>query len=135
MTSLEFIYPADQPWLMAMNEFPTARGRLYGYPGMVLGRARLPTDSVGTFALTLTGLVVGSAIQIETATGAAIENRTAAATSEVFTVSAYTSGSANNNLRIKVRKGSASPFYLPYETLTTAFVGSTAIFVSQISDE
>lgn len=134
MTSLEFLYPTDQPWLMSMNVFPAERGRLYGYSSMVLGRARLPTDSIGTYALTLTGLVIDSAIQIETQAGALVENRTADATTEVFSVPAYSIGSTNNDLRIKVRKGTASPFYKPYETLATAVVGSNSIYVSQILD-
>ena len=64
-----------------------------------------------------------------------VENRVASSPSEVFAVPAYVSGNAGNSLRIKVRKGSASPFYRPFETLTTAFVGAQSIFVSQIPDE
>lgn len=114
---------------------PAARGPMRPAGIGVLARQRLSTDSVGTLTLTLTGIVIGSAIQIETQAGIAIENRTADATSESFSVPAYAAGSANNDLRIKVRKGSASPFYLPYETLATAFVGAQPIFVSQIPDE
>lgn len=98
------------------------------------GRQRLPTDSVGTFALTLRGLVVGSAIQIETQAGSPIENRTAAAATEVFFVPAYSVGSATNELRVKVRKGTAAPFYQPFETLATAIVGAQSIFINQIPD-
>ena len=114
---------------------PTARG-IWVPSGLgMTSRSRLATDSVGVFALTLTGLVIGSAIQIKTQAGVTITNRTAAAASEFFSVPAYVSGSANNNLRIKVRKGSASPFYLPFETLASAIVGAQSIFVSQIPDE
>lgn len=102
--------------------------------GGTVGVGRLPTDSVGTFVLTLTGLVVGSAVQIETQAGVTIENRTATATTEVFSVPAFAVGSANNNLRIKVRKGSAAPFYQPYETQATASVGAQSVFISQIPD-
>lgn len=98
------------------------------------GRQRLPTDSVGTFVLTLTGLVVGSAVQIETQAGVTIENRTAASSSESFNVPAYAVGNAANSLRIKVRKGSAAPFYQPYETQATASVGAQSVFISQIPD-
>jgi hypothetical protein len=103
--------------------------------GATIGVKRLATDSIGTFSLTLTNLVVGSAVQVETQAGATIENRTAASTSETFSVPTYAVGSAANDLRIKVRKGSAAPFYLPYETLATALVGSQSIFVSQIPDQ
>lgn len=99
-----------------------------------LGRMRLTTESIGNFTLTLTNLVVGSAIRVETQAGALIEYRVADATSEVFTVPAYAPGNAANDLRIKVRKGTAAPFYQPYETLATASVGSASIYVSQIQD-
>lgn len=46
----------------------------------------------------------------------------------------YASGSPLNDLRIKVRKGSAAPYYRPYETQATAQVGSASIFVSQIPE-
>lgn len=100
-----------------------------------VGRMRLPTESIGTFTLTLTGLAVGSAIRVETQAGALIEFRVADASTEVFNVPAYGAGNAANDLRIKVRKGTAAPFYVPYQTQATAFVGSQSIFVSQQPDE
>lgn len=106
-----------------------------GMLGTATGKLRLPTDSIGNFTLTLTNLVVGSSIRIETEAGALIEYRVADATTEVFTAPAYSVGNAANNLRIKVRKASEAPFYIPYETLTTAFVGAQSIYVSQIPDE
>lgn len=102
--------------------------------GGTVGVGRLPTDSVGTFVLTLTGLVVGSAVQIETQSGTPIENRTATATTEVFSVPAFAVGNVSNDLLIKVRKGSAAPYYRPFETLATALVGAQSIFVNQIPD-
>lgn len=98
------------------------------------GVKRLPTDSIGTFVLTLTGLIVGSAIRVETQAGTLIEYRVAAASTEAFNVPAFTPGSASNDLRIKVRKGTTAPFYIPYETLAVAAVGAQSIFVSQIPD-
>lgn len=98
------------------------------------GVKRLPTEPVGSFSLTLTNVVVGSAIQIETQAGAVIENRTAASSTEVFSVPAYSAGNASNDLRVKVRKGSAAPYYKNYETLATAAVGAQSIYVSQIPD-
>lgn len=97
-------------------------------------RGVLPTDAIGTFTLTLTNLVVGSAIQIETAAGALVEYRVAASSSEVFTLDAYAPGSASNDLRIKARKGSAAPYYKPFETLATAIVGAQSIYIAQIPD-
>ncbi len=98
------------------------------------GVKRLPTDSIGTFALTLTGIIVGSAIRVETQAGTVIEYRVAASSTEVFNVPAFSPGSPSNDLRIKVRKGTSAPFYIPYETLAVAAVGAQSIFVSQIQD-
>lgn len=100
-----------------------------------VGRMRLPTESIGTFTLTLTGLVVGSAIRVETQAGALIEFRVADASTEVFSVPVYGAGNPSNDLRIKVRKASGAPFYVPYQTLAAAFTGSQTIFVSQQPDE
>ena len=57
------------------------------------------------------------------------------ATTETISLSAYASGNANNALRIKVRKGTGSPTYKPFETLATAIVGAQSIYIGQIADE
>ena len=101
-----------------------------------MGFAALATDPIGTFALTLTNVVVGSSIQIEDQAGTTtLYNGTAATSSPLINLSAYAGGSGLNNLRIKVRKGSAAPYYIPWETVTTALVGSQSIYVAQIPDE
>lgn len=102
--------------------------------GMVWGNSRLPTDPIGTFTLTLTNLVVGSAIRIEEADGTLREFRTADATSEVFSLAAYSSGSAKNSLVIKVRKGTSAPKYQPFQTAATASVGSQSVYIAQVAD-
>lgn len=94
-----------------------------------------PTDPIGNFALTLTNVVTGSSIQIESQDGSTtLHNSTAAGATVNITLQAYAAGSPLNELRIKVRKGSAAPYYQPYETLTTAVVGAQSIYVSQIPD-
>ena len=96
------------------------------------------TDPIGTFTLTLTNVAVGSTLRVESqSAGTSLYDGTAATTSPAITLSCYAGGGTNdlNNLRIKVRKGTTSPFYQPYETLATAIVGAQSIFVSQISDE
>lgn len=96
----------------------------------------LPTDPIGAFALTLTNVVVGSGIQIEDQAGTTtLYNGTAATSTPLINLSAYAGGNPLNDLRIKVRKGTASPFYRPFETLTTAIIGSQSIYVAQIPDE
>ena len=94
-----------------------------------------PTDPIGNFALTLTNVVTGSSIQIESQDGSTtLHNSTAAGATVNITLQAYAAGSPLNDLRIKVRKESAAPYYQPYETLTTAVVGAQSIYVSQIPD-
>lgn len=120
-----------QPAAVAVDS-DTPVKRQYPTPGGAFFFAREASDALGPFTLTLTNLIVGSAIQIETQAGVPVENRTADSATEVFNLAAYESG---NDLRIKVRKGSSAPYYQPYETQTTAFVGAQTIFVSQTPDE
>lgn len=95
-----------------------------------------PTDPIGNFALTLTNVVTGSAIQIESQDGTTtLHNSTAAGSTVNITLQAYAAGSPLNDLRIKVRKGSAAPFYQPYTTFTTAIVGAQSIYVNQLPDQ
>lgn len=103
-------------------------------PPVAVGWQRLSGDPIGEFALTLTNVVVGSAIRVETQAGALVEFRVADSTTEVFDLLAYTAGNALNDLRIKVRKGTSGTYYKPYETLTTAFVGAQSIYIAQIPD-
>ena len=103
--------------------------------GPVIGRMRLPTDPIGVFTLTLTNIVIGSRIHIETqGDGTTLHDSVADATATI-SLSAYASGSPYNALRIKVRKASSAPTYKPFETLATAIVGAQSIYVGQIADE
>ena len=95
-----------------------------------------PTDPIGNFALTLTNVVTGSAIQIESQDGSTtLHNSTAAGSTVNITLQAYAAGSPLNELRIKVRKGSAAPYYQPYTTFATAIVGAQSIYVNQLPDQ
>ena len=115
---------------------PSGRGKTIGFPFGSFGVHRLPTDPIGTFLLTLTNVVIGSRIHIETqGDGTALHDSVADTTDETITLSAYASGSPYNALRIKVRKGTGSPTYKPFETLATAIVGAQSIYVGQIPDE
>ena len=112
------------------------RGKSVSIGRVSLGVAAWATDPIGTFILTLTNVVPGSSIQVETQSGATtLYNGVAANASPTINLSAYAHGSPYNSLRVKVRKGTSSPYYQPYETLTTAFVGSQSIYISQIPDE
>lgn len=99
-------------------------------------RRALPTDSIGNVTITLTNIVDGSSLQIESQDGTqTFHNSVVSGTSKAVTLQVYAAGSPYNALRIKVRKGSASPFYQPWETLATAIKGSASIYVAQIPDE
>lgn len=123
---------------------PTAIGAMQGaargknlpfFCSVSSGVFSFPTDPIGNFTLTLTNVVTGSSIQIESQDGSTtLHNSTAAGSTVNITLQAYAAGSPLNDLRIKVRKGSAAPYYQPYETLTTAVVGAQSIYVSQIPD-
>lgn len=103
--------------------------------GAVIWEQLRPTDPLGVFTLTLTNVVVGSRVHVELqAAGTTLYDDTAVASTVVITLSGYAPGSPNNDLRIKVRKGSSATYYKPYETLTTAIVGEQSIYVSQIPD-
>lgn len=109
-------------------------------PGVVQWRALLPTDPVGSMTLTLTNVVVGSRYRIERqgdgslATPTANAEGTAAASTVVITLDAYASGSANNDLRIKVRKGTTDPVYKPFDTFVVASTTPSISYIAQIPD-
>lgn len=120
---------------MGAVSLPDIRGRNNVNHLVAFSRQSLPTDPIGNFTLTLTNVVTGSAIQIESQDGTTtLHNSTASGSTVNITLQAYAAGSPLNDLRIKVRKGSAAPYYQPYETLTTAVVGAQSIYVSQIPD-
>jgi len=122
------------PWRLS-TVFTMSRGRGASIGGHSVGVARLPGDSVGTTTVTLTNLVVGSAIRIEVAsTGALVTSRTATLSSEAFSLDYYASGDPANDLRIKVRKASAAPLYKPYETQATLGAAQQSIFIAQQLD-
>lgn len=124
------------PDLASTLELPAGRGRFISAGLVWIEQQTYATDSIGTFALTLTNVVVGSAIQIEDQAGTTtLYNGTAATSSPLINLSAYAGGSGLNDLRIKVRKASTGVTYKPFETLTTAVVGAQSIYVSQIQDE
>ena len=120
----------------ACQFFPLGRGNVVPLGGVALGVARLPTDPIGTFSLTLTNIVIGSRIHIEAqGDGTALHDSVADTANETINLSTYAAGSPYNALRIKVRKGTGSPTYKPFETLATAIVGAQSIYVGQIPDE
>lgn len=117
-------------------EYPTTR-RPFNVNGLIsLSRQGIATDPVGTTTLTLQNVVNGSNIQIETQDGTVTRLYDTYSTGDPpITLDVYQSGSALNDLRIKIRKGSASPFYRPYETQLTLSTAPISIYVSQMPDD
>lgn len=114
---------------------PTVK-RAYAAGTGSYSQQKAATDPIGPFQLTLQNVVPGSAIQVEDQAGTTtLYNGTAAGSTAVIPLSAFPAGNALNQLRIKVRKGSAAPFYQPWETLATASIGAASVYVAQIPDE
>lgn len=90
--------------------------------------------------LTLTNVAVGSRYRIERvgdgslATPTANAEGVAAGTTVAITLDYYASGSANNDLRIKIRKASGSPYYRPFETQVTLGRADQSVFIAQQQD-
>lgn len=109
--------------------------------GNVYGIERLPTEPGGSTTLTLTNVVAGSRYRIERqgdgslATPTANAEGVAGASTVVITLDYYAAGSANNDVKIKVRNASGSPSYKPFETLATLSSAAQSIYVGQIADE
>lgn len=113
-----------------------SRGKTIGFPFGAAGVHRLPTDPIGTHALTLLNVVVGSRILIrDQADTSTFYDQIAATSTVVIPLSVYASGSPLNDCRIRIRKASAAPFYQPYETLATLYTGASSIYVNQLPDQ
>lgn len=79
--------------------------------------------------LTIENLIVGSSVRVERVSdGSLVEFRTAASTTEVFSVASAV------NYRIKVRKASAAPKYDPWQTITGTLAGDSLVFAAQVPD-
>jgi hypothetical protein len=117
-----------------------ARGRTATIGQTTVGVARLPTDPMGSTVITLTNLVVGSRFRVERLADGSVATPTGNAEGIVgssiapITLDYYESGSANNDVRIKVRKGTGSPSYKPYETQALLGVAPQSIFIAQGQD-
>lgn len=120
---------------------PSGRGRIHAAGRLALGVDRLPSDPVGTFTLTLTNVAVGSRYRVErvadgsVATPVGQAEGVAASSSVPMSLDYFTDGNPNNNLRIKVRKGTSATRYKPLETQAVAGRGSQSVYIAQVSDE
>lgn len=115
---------------------PSSRGRYYVGNMEAIERQRLSTDAMGNCTVTLQNVVIGSRYRVEiSATGATVVDGVAANSTVDLTVPYYSSGNGSNSLRIKVRNGSGTPSYRPFETQAEAAAGAVLVWVSQELDE
>lgn len=95
--------------------------------------APLPGDALFDVDLTLQNVVSGSAWRVEdTADDSLVDSGSAVGGDITVTVPYYGS---SRTLRIKVRKGTSTPFYQAFETLATVGSSGGSVYVSQIPDE
>ena len=93
----------------------------------------LPSEPISTTTLTLTNVVSGSAWRVEdTADDSQVDAGTASGSTVNASVPWF---GADRTLRIKVRKGTASTYYKPFETQAVVGGSTVSVFISQIPDE
>lgn len=98
---------------------------------ILFGQTRLAGEALYSVTLALTNVVTGSAWRVEELDGTAISSGTAAGSTVNVTIPYYGS---DRTVRIRVRKGTAAPKYIPFETQATISSGNTASFIAQIVD-
>jgi len=114
---------------------PNPRGKQVGNLfGVSYGAARLPTDPVYYFTLTLENIVVGSRYRVTRhSTGAELATGVAASTTEVISgVPAYSSGML---MDVTVRNASGSPAYKIFDSAAFASPDGAGVYVLQQLDE
>jgi hypothetical protein len=116
-------------------EVSSSNARMSVHFGHAIERQALPTDPIGSMTLTLTNVVVGSTYDVENGVGDVAASGTASSSTVSMSIPVYQSGNPRNALKIKVRKGSASPYYQPYETQASASLSPQSLFINQLSDE
>lgn len=127
-------------WHAGTVNIPATRGPMRPQCSEVYSQQRLSTDALGTTTLTLTNVVVGSRYRIERqgdgslATPTANAEGVAGSSTVAITLDYYAAGNANNDVRIKVRKGTAAPKYLPFETQATLDAAAQSTYVAQVAD-
>lgn len=101
--------------------------------GVMIGQNRLAGEAIYNLTLTLTNVVSGSAWRVEETDGTLIDSGTASGTTATASVPYYGS---TRDVVVKVRKGTASPFYQPYDThVSIDGTASISQYVAQITDE
>jgi hypothetical protein len=132
MTSAMHISPL--PSMAGTASIPSQRGRFNPGGLHIVSRQRLVGDAIGVFTLTVLNMALEGALRIERGDGSYGDYQKTIETYGFLELPVYTQGLASNNLLIKIRNALHPPFYKPYETRLTAFVGAQSIYISQILD-
>lgn len=115
------------------------------YGTQSLGESRLPTEPLGSFVLQVQNIVAGSEYGIFVSSTNAQATGVSSALNVVpgvdgtfvtmnLTLDYFSTGNALNNLKIRVRRGTSSQKYLPFETFATAGPGTVPVYVIQVPD-
>lgn len=130
------LFGSSHPILATIGTLPDTRGPLELAHGTIVGRSRLPTDALGVCAVAIENAVVGSRYRIEVAsTGALVADGDVSAANFSVNVPFYAAGNPANTLRLKIRKGTTSPFYRPFETqLVSSESGARAYILQQLDE-
>lgn len=127
--------------------FPLSRGNVVHLGAIGIGVARLPTDPIGAFTLTLKNAVRGARYVIERISDDSLATPTASAEGVVPAgagtttdlsipgLDLFASGNSNNDLRITLRHASGSPAYKEFVTQITAQAGTVIAYCLQQLDE
>lgn len=122
-------------------DVPNLRGKWWPGHGGLHARQLLLTDAKGTCTLRLKNAVAGSRYRIEVVAGGAlvadgdVPGAPGIAVDLDVAVPYYAAGNPANDLRIKVRKASAAPYYRPFETQASAQAGVVVAYISQELDQ
>lgn len=90
------------PWLSGFVPVPANRGPMLPCMPGVAGRQRLPTDSIGTAAVTFAGVNAGSEIRVYLPDGSEAAGVESCDADHVLTWGVYPAGSANNTVTVRI---------------------------------
>jgi len=138
----KIVFPFTTRWCvsLASEKDSGVKHTHLGMGGLGYSIQKGPTDAIGSTTLSLTNIAAGSSYRIEVASTGALASPSGSAAGVYasgaldITLDLFAPGSAENALRIKVRKGSAGPKYQPFETQTTMSAAPQAVFVAQVID-
>lgn len=97
---------------------------------------KLSTDAIGTCDIRIQNAVTGSRYRIEvSSTGTLAAEGDVASNDFTVNVPLYPAGNAANTLKVKIRKGTSSPYYRPFESQVTLSASGASTYVIQETDE